>query len=78
VHPHGERIDAGQVAVNGGPLSIETPLGGYRTVVRSQKGIEALDDYTQIKAIAVASADVPPHGLRSAPPNPTPPRRYRT
>ena len=49
-----ERIDAGQVAVNGGPLSIETPLGGYKNSgFGREKGIEALDDYTQIKAIAV-------------------------
>lgn len=49
-----ERIDAGQVAVNGGPLTIETPLGGYKNSgYGREKGIEALDDYTQIKAIAL-------------------------
>jgi aldehyde dehydrogenase (NAD+) len=49
-----EQIDAGQVAVNGGPLSIETPLGGYKNSgYGREKGIEALDDYSQIKAIAV-------------------------
>ncbi len=50
-----EQIDAGQVAVNGGALTIETPLGGYKNSgYGREKGIEALHDYAQIKAISVA------------------------
>jgi aldehyde dehydrogenase (NAD+) len=49
-----ERIDAGQVTVNGGPLTIETPLGGYKgSGYGREKGVEALHDYTQVKAISV-------------------------
>jgi aldehyde dehydrogenase (NAD+) len=52
-----ERIDAGQVSVNGGALSIETPLGGYKNSgYGREKGLEALHDYAQIKAIAVRFA----------------------
>lgn len=52
-----EQIDAGQVSVNGGALSIETPLGGYKNSgYGREKGIEALHDYAQIKAIAVRFA----------------------
>ena len=48
-----ERIDAGQVTVNGGALTIETPLGGYKNSgYGREKGIEALHDYAQIKAIS--------------------------
>lgn len=48
-----EGIQAGQVAVNGGPLTIETPLGGYKNSgYGREKGIEALHDYAQIKAIS--------------------------
>lgn len=50
-----EQIEAGQVAVNGGALSIETPLGGYKNSgYGREKGIEALHDYAQIKAISLA------------------------
>ncbi|HET6954440.1 MAG TPA: aldehyde dehydrogenase family protein, partial [Acidimicrobiales bacterium] len=50
-----EQIQAGQVGVNGGALSIETPLGGYKNSgYGREKGIEALDDYAQIKAISVS------------------------
>lgn len=50
-----EQIQAGQVAVNGGALTIETPLGGYKNSgYGREKGIEALHDYAQVKAISVA------------------------
>lgn len=49
-----ERIQAGQVSVNGGPLTIETPLGGYkRSGYGREKGLEALHDYAQIKSISL-------------------------
>jgi aldehyde dehydrogenase (NAD+) len=49
-----ERIDAGQVAVNGGPLTIETPFGGFKqSGFGREKGIEALHDYAQIKTISL-------------------------
>jgi acyl-CoA reductase-like NAD-dependent aldehyde dehydrogenase len=49
-----ERIQAGQVAVNGGALTIETPLGGYKNSgYGREKGLEALHDYAQIKAISL-------------------------
>jgi aldehyde dehydrogenase (NAD+) len=50
-----ERIDAGQITVNGGPLTIETPLGGYKNSgYGREKGVEALHDYAQIKAISLS------------------------
>jgi acyl-CoA reductase-like NAD-dependent aldehyde dehydrogenase len=50
-----ERIDAGQVSVNGGPHSIETPLGGFKSSGHGrEKGIEAMDEYTQRKTISVS------------------------
>jgi aldehyde dehydrogenase (NAD+) len=50
-----EQIDAGQVAVNGGALTIETPLGGYKqSGYGREKGLEALHEYAQVKAISLA------------------------
>jgi len=50
-----EQIDAGQVAVNGGALSIETPFGGFKqSGYGREKGIEALHDYAQTKSISVS------------------------
>lgn len=49
-----EQIQAGQVTVNGGPLTIETPFGGYKNSgFGREKGLEALDDYAQIKCISL-------------------------
>jgi aldehyde dehydrogenase (NAD+) len=49
-----ERIDAGQVAVNGGPLTIETPFGGFKASgYGREKGIEAMHDYCQIKTVSI-------------------------
>ena len=50
-----ERIDAGQVAVNGGALTIETPFGGFKqSGYGREKGIEALHDYAQTKSISLS------------------------
>ncbi len=50
-----ERIDAGQVAVNGGPFGIETPLGGYKASgFGREKALEALDEYSQVKTISLS------------------------
>jgi acyl-CoA reductase-like NAD-dependent aldehyde dehydrogenase len=50
-----EQIQAGQVAVNGGTLSIETPFGGFKSSgYGREKGIEALDDYTQVQTVSVS------------------------
>lgn len=52
-----EKIDAGQVSVNGGALTIETPLGGYKqSGYGREKGLEALHEYAQIKTISLAIA----------------------
>ncbi|MGW1782507.1 aldehyde dehydrogenase family protein [Streptomyces sp. NPDC002143] len=48
-----ERIDAGQVAVNGGPLTVETPFGGYkRSGYGREKGLAALHEYAQLKTVS--------------------------
>ncbi|HKY66455.1 MAG TPA: aldehyde dehydrogenase family protein, partial [Acidimicrobiales bacterium] len=50
-----ERIEAGQVAVNGGALSIETPFGGFkRSGYGREKGLEALHDYALTKTISLS------------------------
>jgi aldehyde dehydrogenase (NAD+) len=50
-----EQIDAGQIAVNGGTLSVETPFGGYKNSgYGREKGIEALHDYAQVKSVSVS------------------------
>jgi aldehyde dehydrogenase (NAD+) len=49
-----EQIQAGQVAVNGGALSIETPFGGFKqSGYGREKGVEALHHYTQLKCVTV-------------------------
>jgi len=50
-----ERIDAGQVAVNGGALSIETPFGGFKqSGYGREKGVAALHEYAQLKTISLS------------------------
>jgi len=50
-----ERLDAGQVAVNGGALSIETPFGGFKqSGYGREKGMEALHEYAQTKTISLS------------------------
>jgi aldehyde dehydrogenase (NAD+) len=52
-----ERLDAGQVAVNGGPLTIETPFGGFKgSGYGREKGLEALHEYAQVKTISASLA----------------------
>jgi aldehyde dehydrogenase (NAD+) len=50
-----ERIEAGQIAVNGGPLTIETPFGGVKqSGYGREKGVEALHDYATTKCISLS------------------------
>ncbi|HEY7105322.1 MAG TPA: aldehyde dehydrogenase family protein [Acidimicrobiia bacterium] len=50
-----EQIQAGQVAVNGGPLTIETPFGGYKqSGYGREKGLEALHEYAQVKTVSLS------------------------
>jgi len=50
-----ERLDAGQVAVNGGPLTIETPFGGFKgSGYGREKGLEALHEYAQVKTTSAS------------------------
>lgn len=50
-----ERLQAGQVSVNGGPLTVETPFGGYRHSGHGrEKGLAALEEYAQLKTISAA------------------------
>jgi acyl-CoA reductase-like NAD-dependent aldehyde dehydrogenase len=52
-----ERIDAGQVSVNGGPLTVETPFGGFKqSGYGREKGLEALHDYAQTKTVSLSLA----------------------
>jgi aldehyde dehydrogenase (NAD+) len=50
-----ESIHAGQIAVNGGLLTVETPFGGYKNSGHGrEKGIEALHDYAQVKTVSIS------------------------
>jgi acyl-CoA reductase-like NAD-dependent aldehyde dehydrogenase len=50
-----EQIDAGQVSINGGALTVETPFGGFKqSGYGREKGVEALHDYTQTKTISLS------------------------
>ncbi|MFB4298739.1 aldehyde dehydrogenase family protein [Actinomadura sp. NTSP31] len=50
-----ERIDAGQVSVNGGALGIETPFGGFKSSgYGREKGVEALHEYAQVKTVSLS------------------------
>ena len=51
------QIAAGQIAVNGGPLSVEAPFGGFKlSGYGREKGLEALHEYAQVKAISISLA----------------------
>ncbi|MEU6354363.1 aldehyde dehydrogenase family protein [Streptomyces sp. NPDC047072] len=50
-----ERIEAGQIAVNGGALGIETPFGGFKqSGYGREKGIEALHEYARTKTVSLS------------------------
>ncbi|MEY2434172.1 MAG: hypothetical protein QOC92_3897 [Acidimicrobiaceae bacterium] len=50
------RLQAGQVSVNGGPLGIEAPFGGYKmSGYGREKGVEALHSFTQVKTISISN-----------------------
>jgi aldehyde dehydrogenase (NAD+) len=41
--------------VNGGPLTIETPFGGYKqSGYGREKGLETLHEYAQVKTVSLA------------------------
>jgi aldehyde dehydrogenase (NAD+) len=49
-----DRLDAGQVSVNGGALGVEAPFGGTKeSGIGRVKGVEALRTYTQLKTISI-------------------------
>jgi acyl-CoA reductase-like NAD-dependent aldehyde dehydrogenase len=50
-----ERMRVGQVSVNGGPLTMEAPFGGFKqSGYGREKGLEALHEYTQTKTISLS------------------------
>ncbi|NUU26252.1 MAG: aldehyde dehydrogenase family protein, partial [Streptomycetaceae bacterium] len=50
-----EGIEAGQVAVNGGALGVETPFGGYKqSGYGREKGLEALHEYARTKTVSLS------------------------
>lgn len=50
-----ERIQAGQVSINGGLMTQETPFGGYKNSgYGREKGADAIYEYTQVKTIGLA------------------------
>jgi acyl-CoA reductase-like NAD-dependent aldehyde dehydrogenase len=50
-----EQLKVGQVSVNGGPLTIETPFGGFKqSGYGREKGLEALHEYAQTKTISLS------------------------
>ncbi|OLO26071.1 aldehyde dehydrogenase [Streptomyces sp. MNU77] len=49
-----ERIDAGQISVNGGLVSQETPFGGYKmSGYGREKGADAIYEHTQVKTVSL-------------------------
>jgi acyl-CoA reductase-like NAD-dependent aldehyde dehydrogenase len=52
-HRLAQRLEAGQVHINGYPLdSVETPFGGFKhSGIGREKGLQALDEYTQLKTV---------------------------
>jgi aldehyde dehydrogenase (NAD+) len=51
------RLDAGQVTVNGAGLGVEAPFGGFKeSGIGRVKGLEALRTYTQLKTIGLSQA----------------------
>jgi aldehyde dehydrogenase (NAD+) len=54
-HRVAAQLEAGQVQINGYPLGgVDTPFGGYKqSGLGREKGVEALDYYTQLKTVIV-------------------------
>lgn len=55
-HQLARRLEAGQVQINRYPMGgVETPFGGYKdSGMGREKGLAALDHYTQLKTVIVA------------------------
>jgi aldehyde dehydrogenase (NAD+) len=50
------RLQAGQIAVNGGALGVETPFGGYKmSGYGREKGLEAMKGFTQVKTVSIST-----------------------
>lgn len=58
-HRIAARLEAGQVQINGYPLGgVDTPFGGYKqSGLGREKGVEALDYYTQLKTVIMRLDD---------------------
>ncbi|HUN33647.1 MAG TPA: aldehyde dehydrogenase family protein [Trebonia sp.] len=56
-HRLARQLEAGQVQINGYPLGgVETPFGGYKNSgLGREKGLAALEHYTQLKTIIVSN-----------------------
>jgi aldehyde dehydrogenase (NAD+) len=56
-HCMARRLEAGQVQINGYPLGgVETPFGGYKSSgMGREKGLAALEHYTQLKTVIVSN-----------------------
>jgi aldehyde dehydrogenase (NAD+) len=56
-HRLARRLEAGQVQINGYPLGgVETPFGGYKSSgMGREKGLAALEHYTQLKTVIVSN-----------------------
>jgi acyl-CoA reductase-like NAD-dependent aldehyde dehydrogenase len=49
-----ERLRAGQISINGGPLTIDCPFGGFASSgFGREKGIEALHEYAAVTAVSI-------------------------
>jgi aldehyde dehydrogenase (NAD+) len=55
-HRLARRLEAGQVQINRYPMGgVETPFGGYKhSGMGREKGLAALEHYTQLKTVIVA------------------------
>lgn len=54
VHRVSAQLDAGTIRVNGGRAGTEIPFGGYKlSGYGREKGVDALRDYSQVKAIVI-------------------------
>jgi aldehyde dehydrogenase (NAD+) len=60
-HRVARQLEAGQVQINGYPLGgVETPFGGYKSSgLGREKGLAALEHYTQLKTVIVSNSGGP-------------------